>query len=164
MEASLPSHNWLNHCLTPSVSSVRFSSVPQLCLTLCNPMNSNKPSLTPGVHANPCPLRQWCHPTISSSVIPFSSCLQSFPASGYFPMNQFFASGGQSFGASASASVLPMNSQGLFRLELTGLISLPFKGLSRVFSSKTVWKHPFFSTQPSLWSNSHIRTWLLERP
>ena len=94
------------------------------------------PSPTPGVHANSCPSSQWCHPTISSSIIPFSSCLQSFPASGSFPMIQFFASGGQSIGA--SASVLPMNIQCWFPLGLTGLISLQSKGLSRVFSSTTV--------------------------
>ena len=105
----------------------------------------------------------WCHPTISSSVIPFS-CLQSFSASGSFPVSQFFASGGQSIGASASASVPPVNIQDWFPLELTGLISLQSKGLSRVFSNTTVQKHQFFSAQPSLWSNSHIHTGLLEKP
>ena len=122
------------------------------------------PSSTPGACSNPCPLSRWCHPTISSSVIPFSSCLQSFPVSGSFPMSQFFASGGQSIRASASASVLPMNIQGQFPLGLTGLISLQSKGLSRVFSSNKVQKHQFFSTQLSLWSNSHIHTWLLGKP
>ena len=122
------------------------------------------PSPTPGVNSNSCPLSQWCHPTISSSVIPFSSCLQSFPASGSFPMSQFFASGGQSIGASASASVLPMNIQDWFPLGLTGLISLLFKGLSRVFSSTTVQKHQFFGAQTSLWSSSHSHTWLLKKP
>ena len=105
------------------------------------------------------PLSWWCHPTISTSVIPFSSCLQSFPASRSFPMSQLFTSGDQSIGAS---SVLPMNIQGWFSFRLTGLISLQSKGFSRVFSSTTVQKHQFFSTQPSLWSNSHICTWLLE--
>ena len=108
------------------------------------------PSLSPQACANLCPLSQWCHPTISSSVIPFSCCLQSFPASGSFPMNWLFAAGGQSIGVSASASVLPMNIQDWFPLGLTGLISLQSKGLSRVFSNTTVEKHQFFSTQPSL--------------
>ena len=98
----------------------------------------------------------WCHPTILSSVIPFSSCLQSFPASGFFQMSQFFASGGQNIGISASASVLPVNIQDLFPLGLIGLISLLFKGLSRVFSNTTVQKHQFFGVQLSLSSNSHI--------
>ena len=114
--------------------------------------------------SNSCPLNQWCHPTVSSSIIPFSSCLQSFPESGSFPMSQLFASGGQNIRVSTSASVFPMNIQGRFPLELTGLISLQSKGLSRVFSNITVQKHQFFSTQPSLWSNSHICTWLLEKP
>ena len=121
------------------------------------------PSPTPRVYPNSCPLRWWCHPPISSSVIPFSSCPQSFPASGSFPMSQFFASGGQSIGVSASASVLPMNIQGWFPLGWTGLI-LQSKGLSRVFSNTTIQKHQFFSAQPSLWSNSHTHMWLLEKP
>ena len=98
-------------------------------------------SPSPGICSNLCPLSQWCHPTISSSVVPVSSCLQSFPASGSSPMSQFLASGGQSTGASASSSVLPMNIQDWFPLEMTGLISLLSKGLSRVFSSTTVQKH-----------------------
>ena len=122
------------------------------------------PSPTPGVYPNPCPSSQWCHPTISSSVVPFSSRLQSFPVSGSFPMSQFFTSGGQSTGASASTSVLPMNIQDWFHLELTGLISLQSTGLSRVFSNTTVQKHHFFGAQFSLWSNSHIHTWLVEKP
>ena len=93
------------------------------------------PSPTPVVYPNSCPLSQWCHPTISSSVVPFSSCLQYFPASGFFQISQFFTWGGQSIGASASASVLPMNIQDLFPLRLTGQVSLPSKGLSRVFSN-----------------------------
>ena len=120
------------------------------------------PSPTPRACSNSCPSSWWCHPTISSSVIPFSSCLQSFPASGSFPKSQFFASGGQRFAASASASVLPMNIQDWFPLGLTGLISLQSKGLSRVFSTSIVQKHQFFGAQLSLWSNSHIHTWLLE--
>ena len=111
--------------------------------------------------SNSSPLSRWHYPTISSSVIPFSSRPQSFPASGSFPMSHFFASGGQSIGASASASVLPMNIHGWFPLEWTGLISLQSKGLPWVFSSTTFQKHQFFNTQPSLWSNSHIRIWLL---
>ena len=121
------------------------------------------PSLSPGVCSDSCPLN-WCHPTISSSVIPFSSCPQSFPASGSFPMSRLFASGGQSIGASVSASVLPMSIQDWFPLGWTGLISLLSKGLSKVFSNTTVQKHKFFGTQPSLWSNSYIHTWLLEKP
>ena len=122
------------------------------------------PSPTPGVYSNLCPVSQWCNLTISSSVIPFSSCLQSFPASGSFLKSQFFASAGQNIGTSASASVFPMNIQDLFPLGLTSLISLQSKGLSGVFSNTTVQKHQFFSIQPSLWSNSHIHTWLLEKP
>ena len=105
------------------------------------------PSPTPRACPNSCPLSRWCHPTISSSVIPFSSCLQSFPASGSFPMSPFFTSGGQSFGVSASASVLPMNIQDWFPLGLTSWISLQSKELSRVFSNTKVQKHQFFSTQ-----------------
>ena len=122
------------------------------------------PSPTPGVHPNPCPFSLWCHPTISSSVVPFSSCLQFSPASGYFPISQFFTSGGQSIGASASTSVLPMNTQDWFPLGWTGCISLQSKGLSRVFSNTTVQKHQFFGVQPSSQSNSHIHTWPLEKP
>ena len=114
-------------------------------------------SLSPGVCSNSCPSSRWCHPTISSSVVPFSSCLQSFPASGSFPMSWLFTSGGQSI--RASVSVLPMNILGWFSLGLTGMISLLSKSFSRVFSSTKVWKHQFFGTQPSLWSNCHIHTW-----
>ena len=108
------------------------------------------PSPTPRVHPNPCPLSRWYHPTISSSVVPFSSCPQSFPASGSFPMSQLFASGGQSIGVSASTSVLPMNTQDWSPLEWTGWISLQSKGLSTVFSNTTVQKHQFFCPQLSL--------------
>ena len=114
------------------------------------------PSPCPRACSNSCPLSRWCHPTISSFVVPFSSCLQSFPASGSFLMSQLFASSVQSIGASTSASVLPMNNQDWFPLGLTGLISLQSKGLSRVFSNTRAQKHQFFSAQPSLWSNSHI--------
>ena len=120
------------------------------------------PSPAPRACLNSCPLNQWCHPTIASSVIPFS-CLKSFPASGSFLMCQLFTSGGQSIEALVSASVLPMNIQDWFPLGLTGLNSLRSKGLSKVFSNTTVQKHQFLSVQPSLWSNSHIHTWLLEK-
>ena len=121
------------------------------------------PSPTPGVHWDSHPSSQWCHPSISSSVVPFSSCPQSLPASESFPMSQFFAWGGQTTGVSALASVLPMNTQDWSPLEWTGWISLQSKGLSRVFSNATVQKHQFFSAQFSSQSNSHIHTWLLEK-
>ena len=122
------------------------------------------PSSTPRVYPNSCPLSWWYHQIISSSVIPFSSCPQSFPTSGSSPMSWFFASGGQTVGASASASVLPMKFRVDFFQEWQSFVSLQFKGLSRLFSSTTVWKHRFFSTQPSLWFSSHICTWLMEKP
>ena len=121
------------------------------------------PSPTPGVHLNPRPLSRWCHPAISSSVVPFSSCPQFLPASGSFPMSQLFESDGQCIRALASTSVLPMNIQGWFLLGWTGRISLQSKGLSTLFSNTTVWKHQFFGIEPSLWSNSHIYIWLLEK-
>ena len=121
-------------------------------------------SPTPRACSNSCPSSRWCHPTVSSSVVPFSSFLQSFPASGFFPVSQFFTSGGQSIGASASVSVLPMNIQDWFPLGWIGLISLQSKGLSRVFSNTTVQQHQFFSAQIYWWSNSHIHAWLLEKP
>ena len=122
------------------------------------------PSPSPGVHSNSRPSSQWCHPAISSSVIPYSSCPQSLPATGSFPMSQLFAWGSQSTGVSALASFLPKNTQGWPPLEWTCWISLHFKGLSRVFSNTTVQKHPFFGAQFSSQSNSHIHTWLLEKP
>ena len=121
------------------------------------------PSPTPGVHPNSCAPSRWWYSTISSSVALFS-CLQSFPTSGSFQMNWLFESGGQSIGASASASVLSVNIQDWFPLELTGWISLQSKGLSSVFSNTTVQKNQFLSTQLSEWSSSHIHTWLLEKP
>ena len=147
--------------------SVQFSSVAQSCLTLCDPMNCSMPDLP--VHHQPPDFTHiyWVRDTIQPShplSSPLSSCLQSFPASGSFPMSQFFASGGQSIGVSASASVLPMNIQDWFPSGWTGWISLQSKGLSRVFSNTTVQKHQFFSAQLSLWSYSHIHTWLLEKP
>ena len=122
------------------------------------------PSPTFGVYSNSCPLNQWCHPTTSSSVVHFFSCLQSSWASESFQMSQFFASSGQSIGVSASASVLQMNIQDWFPLGWTGWISLQSKGLSRVFSNTIVQKHQFFGAQLSSQSNSHINTWLLEKP
>ena len=122
------------------------------------------PSPTPGVYSISCPSSQWCHPAISSTVVPFSSCPQSLLASGSFPVSQLFASGGQSIGVSASASVLPMNTQDWSPLWWTGWISLQSKGLSRVFSNTIVQKHQFFGAQLSSQSNSHIHTWPLEKP
>ena len=150
-----------------SISSVQIScSVmsdsswphgPQHAKLLC-------PSATPRVYSNSCPLHCWCHPTISSSVVPFSSCPQSFPASGSSQMSQFFTWGGQTIGVSTSTSVLPMNTQDWSPLGWTGWISLQFKGLSRVFSDTAVQKHQFFGTQLSSQFNSHFHTWLLEKP
>ena len=121
------------------------------------------PSPTPGVHPNSCPSSQWCHPAISSSVVPFSSCPQSLPASESFPMNQLFSWDGQNIGVSALASFLPKNTQN-WSLEWTGWISLQSKGLSRVFSNTIDQKHQFLGAQPSSQSNSHIHTWPLEKP
>ena len=122
------------------------------------------PSPTPEIYTNSCPSSRWCHPAILSSLVPFSSCPQSLPASGSFPMSQLFPWGGQSIGVSALASVLPMNTQDWPPLEWTGWTSLQSKGLSRVFSNTTVQKHQFFSSQLSSQSNSHIHTWSLEKP
>ena len=120
------------------------------------------PSPTAGVHPNSCASSRWCHPAISSSVVPFSSCPQSLPTSGSFPKSQIFAWGSQSIGVSASASVLRMNIQDLSPLEWTGWTSLQSKGLARVFSNTTVQKYQIFGTQFSSQSNSHIHTWPLE--
>ena len=147
-------------------SSVEFShSVMSDSLQPNEPQHARPPcpSPTAGVHPNSCPLSRWRHPTISSSVVPFSSCPQSFLAPGSFQMSQCFASGGQSIRVSASTSVLPMNSQDWSPLGWTGWISLQSKGLLRVFSNTTVQKHPFFGAQLSLYSKSHILTWLLEK-
>ena len=150
------------------MESVQFSSVQfsHSVVSLCDPMNHSKPvpSPTPAVYSNSCPSSRWCHPAISSSVVPFSSCPQSLPASGSFPMSQLSAWGGQSIGVSVSASVLPMNTQDWSSLGWTGWISSQSKGLSRVFSNTTAQKHQFFSTQLSSQSNSHIHTWPLEKP
>ena len=150
----------LKRIVVQSLSCVRLFATPwsTACQLPC-------PSPSPGVSSNSCPLSQQCHPAISSSAALFSSCPQSFPASGSFPVSQRFTSGGQGIRASASASVFPMNIQCWFPLGLTGLISLLFRGLSRVFfSSTTARKHQFFGVQPSLWFSSHIHTWLLEKP
>ena len=151
------------------INSVQFSSVQLLshvrlfatpwiavrqAFTVCHQ--------TPRAHSDSCPSSQWCHPPISSSVVPFSSCPQSLPASGSFPMSQLFAWG--SIGVSASASFLPVNTQDWSPLEWTGWISLQSRVLSRVLSNTTLQKHQFFSTQPSSQSNSHIHTWPLEKP
>ena len=160
----------LSSCLfyfyAESVSTV--SSIAQSCLTLRSHESQHArspcPSQTHGVYSNSCPSSWWFHPAISSSVIPFSTCPQSLPASGSFPVSQLFIWGGQSVGASASASVLPMNTQDWSPLGWTGWISLQSKGLSRVFSNTTVKKHQFFSAQLSSQSKSHIRTWPLEKP
>ena len=122
------------------------------------------PSPTPGVRSNSYPSSRWCHPAISPSVVPFSSCLQSFPASGSFPMSQLFTWSGQSTGVSALASFLPKDTQDWSPLEWNGWISLQPKKLSRVFSNTTLKKHQFFSAQLSSQSNSHTHTWLLEKP
>ena len=152
----------------PRISSVYFSrSVMSNSLRPHEPQHTRPPCplSTPRVHPNPCPLSQWCHLNISSSVIPFSSCPQSFPASGSFQMRQLFASCGQSIGVSASTSVLPMNTlKDWSPLGWTGWISLQSKELSRLFSNTTLQKHQYFSAQLSLWSNSHIHTWPLEKP
>ena len=149
--------------------SVQFSSVTQSCLTLCNPMNRSTPG-HPVHHQLPEFTQTHVHQVSDAiqpshpSVIPFSSCPQSLPAPGSFPMSQPFAWGGQSTGVSVSASVLPMNIQDWFPLGWTGWISLQSKGLSRVFSNTTVQKHQFFGAQLSSQSNSHIHTWPLEKP
>ena len=150
-----------NH-LSISFTSVQLLSRVWLFATLGQQhARLPRPSPTPGACSNSC---QWCHPTISSSVVPFSSHLQSFPASWSFQMSQFFTSGGQSIGVSASTSVLPMKTQDWSPLGWTGWIFLQSKGLSRVFSNTTVQKHQFFGTQLSSLSNSQIHTWLLKKP
>ena len=148
------------HFLT--FSSVQFSSVTQLRPHESQHTRPPCPTPTPRVYSNSCPSSRWCHPAISSSVIPFSSYPQSLPASGSFQMSQLSASGGQSIGVSASASVLPMNTQDWSPSGWTAWISLQSKGLSGVFSNTTVQKHQFFGAQLSSQSNSYIHTWPLE--
>ena len=148
------------------------SSLLHCCSVMFNSLQPHRlqhnrilcPLLFPRVCSDSCPLSQWCYPTISSSAAPFSFCLQFFTASVFFPMSWLYTSGGQSIEASALASVLPMNIQGWFPFEFTGLISLQSKGLLRVFSSTMIRKCQYFGAKPSLWSNSHIHTWLLEKP
>ena len=155
---------------TPSKKQTQFSSVQFSCSVVSDSLQSCElqytrppcPSPTPGVYPNLCPSSQWCHSAISSSVVPFSSCPQSLPASESFAMSQLFAWGGQNTRVSALASFLPKKSQGWSPLGWTGWISLQSKGLSRVFSNTTVQKPRFFGTQLSSQSNSHIHTWLLE--
>ena len=153
-----------------SGTCIQFSSVQSLSVSdslqahELQHARPHYPSSTPRAYSNSCPSHRWCHPTISSSVVPFSSHLQSFPASGSFQMSQLFASGGQSIGVSASASGLPMNIQDWFPLGRTSWISLQSKGLSRVFSNTTVQKHQLFGIQLSSHSNSHIHTWPQEKP
>ena len=147
--------------------SVQFSrSVVSDSLRPHEPQHTRPPgsSPTPGIYPNSCPLSRWCHPAISSSVVPISSCPQSLSASGSFPMSKPFPLVGQSTGVSASASVLPTNTQDWSSLQWTGWITLQSKGLPRVFSNTTVQKHQFFGTQLSSQSNSHIHTWPLEKP
>ena len=149
-----------------------FSSVQFSCSVMSNSLQPHElqharppcPSPTPGVYSNPCPWSQWCQPAISSSVAPFSSCPQSFPASGSFPMSQLFTSDGQTIGVPASTSVLTMNTQDWSPLGGPGWISLQSKGLSRVFSNTIVQKHQISGTQLSSQSNSHIHTWPLDKP
>ena len=151
-----------------TISSVQFSLVFQLCLTLYDPMNRSTPGLpvitVSQSHSNSRSSSRWCHPAISSSVIPFSYCPQSLPASESFPMSQLLAWGGQSTRVLASASFLPKKSQDWSPSEWTGWISLQSKGLSRAFSNTTVQKHQFFSAQTFSRSNSHIHTWPQEKP
>jgi len=168
----VPCHFNLPHMCITHPPLQPFSSVQFSCSVVSNSLRPHEsqharspcPSPTPGVHSDSRPSSQWCHPAISSSVIPFSSCPQSHPASESFPMSQLFTWGGQSTGVSASASFLPKNTQGWSPSEWTGWISLESKGLSRVFSNTTVQKHQFFGAQPSLQSNSRIHTWPLEKP
>ena len=159
---------WVHGSVDSLPGSVQINSVARLCPTLCNPNGLQHPRLpcpspTPRACSNSCPSSQWYHLTISSSVIPFSSRLQSFPASGSFPMSRFFTAGGQSIGVLALASVLPVNIQDWFPSGWTGRISLLPKGCSRVFSNTTFQKCQFFNAQLPLWSNSHIHPWLLEK-
>ena len=161
--ACVPEHHVLKvhpHCLLLFSCSVMFDSLQphglQHARLPC-------PSPSPRACLNSCPLSRWCHPTISSSIVPFSSCPQSFPSSGSFLMNRLFASGGPKYWSFSSASVLPVNIQSWFPLRLANLVPLQSEGLSRVFSNTTAQKHQFFGAQPSLWSNSHHHTWLLEK-
>ena len=173
----LSSFQFSRSVMSYSAAAAAAAKSLQSCPTLCDPIDPDSlrphesqharppcPTPTPGVHSNSHALSQWCHPAVSSSVVPFSSCPQSFPASESFPMSQLFTWGGQSTGVSASASVLPKKSQGWSPSEWTSWLSLQSKGLSRVFSNTAVQKHQFFSAQLSSQSSSHIHTWPLEKP
>ena len=163
LESSTHGKDWCK----PGDLSVQFSrSVVSDSLQIHGLQHARPPcpSPTPRVYSNSCPSSRWCHPTISSSAVPFSSCPQSLPASESFPMSQLFTRGGQSTGVSTLASFLPKNTQDWSPLEWTGWISLQSKGLARVFSNTTVQKHQFFGAQLSSQSNSHIHTWPLEKP
>ena len=150
----------------------QFSSVQFSCSVVSDSLRPHEsqhtrppcPSPSPGVHSDSRPSSPWCHPAISASVVPFSSCPQSLPSSESFPMSQLFTWGSRSTGGSALVSFLPKNTQGWSPSEWTGWISLQSKGLSRVFSNTTVQKHQFFSAQPSSQSNCHIHTWPQEKP
>ena len=154
LEGGSKTSSWIDFCC----------SVTKLCPTLCNPVDCGTPGFSVLHYLPEFAHTQWYHPTMSASVTLFSSCPQSFTASGSFPVSCLFASGGQCIRASVSASVLPMNIHGWFPLGLFGLIYLHSMGLSRVFSNTTIWKNQFFGTEPSSWSNSHIHTWPLEKP
>ena len=159
--------SWARTFQVELISSVQFSHSVLSDSLRPHGLQQNRPpcpSPIPGVYSDSCPLSQWCHPTISSSVVPFSSCPQSFPASESFQMSQLFTSGGQSIGVSASTSVLPVNIQDWSPLGWTGWISLQSKELSRIFTNTTLQKHQFFGTQLSLQSDSHIHIWQLEKP
>ena len=165
------SDSWVGFPVTCKQIHPQFSSVQFSCSVVSDSLHPHEsqharppcPSPTPGVHSNSSPSSRWCHPAISSSVVPFSSCPQSLPASESFPMSQLFAWSGQSTGASALASFLPKNTQDWSPLKWTGWISLQSEGLS-IVSNTTVQKHQFLGTQLSSQSNSHIHTWLLEKP
>ena len=167
LESSMYKEAWRAEWLSAHMKSDQISpSVMSDSLRPHESQHANPPCLlpTPRVHWDSRPSTQWCHPAISSSVVPFSSCPQSLPASESFPMSQLLAWGGQSTGVSALASFLPKKSQGWSPSEFTGWTSLQSKGLSRVFYNTTVQKHQFFGAQPSSQSNSHIHTWPQEKP
>ena len=155
MLAAIEEHKQIYYLIRSLQDDIlQFSSVAQSCLTLCDPMDCSMPDFSVHHQLPEFIQTRWCHATISSSVVHFSFCLQSFPASGSFQMSQFFTSGGQSIGVSVSTSVFPMNTRDWFPLGLTDSISLQSKGFLRVFSSTTIQKHQFFGAQPSFWSNS----------
>ena len=178
----IKSHSWVSEAWArlvrmanyskPAMSRDKYSSVQFSRSVVSDSLRPHEsqharppcPSPTPRVHSDSCPLSQWCHPAISSSVVPFSFCLQSLPASESFPMSQLFTWGGQSTGVSALASFLPKKSQGWSPSQWTGWISLQSKGISRVFSNTAVQKHQFFGAQHSSQSNSHIHTWPQDKP